>query len=281
MGIERVALLGLWGLGLAACRPVEPAPEDLSGLMERGWFAFHTEDELDVAVVIDAIDDLIDVDALSDGYQDGRQGPFTAEAQALVSLRAPDDDDGTWTMPDPAAATPLFFLNRYACDFEQLERILVAEEQKELYELYDAYERTFIGSKQDYLAGEVDALTWTGSIDTQVFPVGDYTYVFETSIRRHLIEGDHPSAGQHAALVRTFIPVPVIWRTENRNYPQDYQIEIYVPYEGDIVHVYAIWRQMELGSIGDMNGDVVARTTLVTFRQWDDKTEDLCAEGRP
>jgi hypothetical protein len=282
--MRRARTVGGWmvvGLVAAGCRPVKEAPEDLAELMDRAWFAYHAEDEAEIDVLIEAVDTLIDVESLLDGYQDGRQNLFTAEHQALVPLRAPDDDDGTWELPSPAAATPLFFINRYTCDFGQLEEILVSADQEELYGSYDTYERSYEAEPEPFLAGEVDQLQWSGELTASVFPVGDYTYDFVTGIRRHEIGGEHPSAGQDAALVRTYIPVPVVWRTENRNYPQDYQIELYVPYEGDIVHVYAIWRQMELGSLGDMSGDTVARTTLVTFRQWDEKTEKLCDEGRP
>jgi hypothetical protein len=282
MFARRLAWMSVATMALSgACRPVEEAPEDLAELMDRAWFGFHEEDDLELDLMIRSANDLFDIDELLDGYQDGRQNPFTEEHQALVPLGPPDDDDGSWTLPVASAATPLFFLNRYACTIDQLAKVLLHEDQNALYEAYEAYARTYDEPPEAFLSGESDALEWRGLIEAQIPLAGAYSYKFVTGARRVEITGEHVSAGQSALVLRTYSPEPVVWSKDSHNYPQDYQIEIFVPYEGDIVHLYAVWRQMEINNIGDMSGDFVARTTLNTFRQWDDKTEGFCAEGRP
>ena len=74
---------------------------------------------------------------------------------------------------------------------------------------------------------------------------------------------------------------PATWDGEGPSFPQDYQVEAWVPYGDDIVHVYGVWREMDLGWMGDMNDTIVARTTINQMAKWDERAEELCAEGTP
>ena len=91
---------------------------------------------------------------------------------------------------------------------------------------------------------------------------------------------DFPEAGD-AILARTFMVAPAAWSKENGGFPQDYQIEVYYPSQGAVVHFTGIWREMNVSPELTMEGDIVIRTTVSQMIKWDDTTEKVCAEGLP
>ena len=278
MDIARVAAIGLLA-ATAGCKPIEDAPEDMAEAIDRAWTALPSEDPDALASLLLSFDAFIDEEALSEGSVDGEQNRMDAAAQALVELHAPPDDDGSWTLPDVTLARPFFLVNRFACASDDLVAILTEPDQDSLYEAYETYERTYFGDIQPFLDGEDDALSWSGQLVGDIPLAGVYTYDFRTDLRRVVVPEGHPSAGAEAYLVRAWIPFPSVFDGGNKTFPQDYQLEMFVPVGDDVVHVYAIWREMDLGALGTMESDAVARVVLNSLVSWDRKTSELCETG--
>lgn len=254
---------------LPACKKVQEAPEDLDQALHDLWTTYPAGDDDALAVIVGAIPELVDVDAIAEreGWQDGAQSPLSDEEVALA--------EGSEMALNAAAAIPLFTLSRYRCDLAHHEDVLVYHDQNELYDVYDGYSRTYIDDAAAYLAGDLARAEWRGTIDATIPTLGSYGYGFRSGIRRVELEDGE------ALVTRTFMESPAVWDNETPTFPQDYQIEAFVPVGEDIVHLYGVWREMDLGWMGDMNDTVVARTTINQMFKWDENTEVLCADGVP
>lgn len=282
MGFSRVKRsarrLRRFGLvpALGGCT-VQEAPPTVSRMIADAWIGFDVEgDEGLVTAVEDALV-VLDVEAL--GRVDGGQEPLVDADLAGLTFTTPDGDPAP--APDPSRARPLYLADRLACSLEAYERILVHPDQNELYGKYEDYSRSYDVDRARFTSGELDRISWSGEIVTSIPLNGTYVYRFRSETRRFFVpEGLGIPAGP-AFASRTWLPFPADWDNENLAFPQDYQLELFVPLSDDeLLHVYPVWREMQT-IFGDMDTEIVATTTLQQMGAWDDQTSRLCAEGRP
>lgn len=269
----------------AACRPILEAPADVSDLLDAFWLEYESEDRARMAQLGATVADVLDEDALLDrgAWPDGEQRRFGKRHLEVVDLYAPPDDDGSWRRPDPAKARPVYIASRYTCSLDQLARILVHRDQDALYDdAYNTYVRTWKGDGVGFLAGEVDDLAWTFDMTSSYPLAGDFSEFAEGTIRRlPLPEGESPGwVGEHYLASRVWLPYPAARDNDGIDFAQDYQLEIYVPWEGgDILHLYGVWRELYT-PIGDFESGI-ATLTVDNLKAWDDQTQTLCEAGTP
>lgn len=285
----RVAVTAL-ALAAGGCRKIEEAPATLSTVLLdlfSGWDDATPEDygqlALDMATMLDE-------EAIAAQWQKGNQSALTPEAQAAADLHAPPDDDGSWTKPDPADATPMYLAKRFACAPDALADILVALNQDELYPgNYDEYDRTYTSSIDDFQSGASDRVEWTVDLTKTVFGYPQYFETLEGGVRRVPVPTDleDPPAwsGEDMLVARTYIPFPAHVvdpdKADAFRFDQDYQIEAYIPWEGgDVVHLYGLWRQLD-GALGKLDNKGVQQVMFSSLASWDDDTAELCANGLP
>lgn len=251
--------------GLTGCRGVDPAPDDLDGILHWFWDNGDAASDDDFGESIATLHEV--AGASLEEASDGQVSRLSAEQVTIV-----DGSPGV----DPANAAGIFLLNPYACEADQLERILIHLAQDELYEgVYDTYDRRYTSDDGAFRGGDAESLTWDVDIAASILGSG-YTEAIRGSIRR--VE---TSTGT-AFLTRTWLTEPAEFEGGNKSWPQDWQLEVYYePEPGRIVHLYGMWREMDLGSGLSMEGEGVQRVTLNNLEDWDDETEVLCAEGRP
>lgn len=256
-----------------ACRPVEPAPRDQDALVHRFWAGFAVDDDASMQEALRALEEVTDEVAVQDEHTEGESTRLSAEEQALVPLEGEP-------RPDPAAARGLTVTYGYTCDMADLADVLVFADQNAVYDVYDDYARHFDEDTAPFIAGTDPSTGWNGDIAATIPLFGSYDYEFRTELRRVPLPDDFPEAGD-AILARTFMVSPAAWSKENGGFPQDYQIEIYYPSAGAVVHFTGIWREMNVSPELTMEGDIVIRTTVSQMIKWDDTTEKVCAEGLP
>lgn len=277
-------------VALAACREVAAEgdtdadladPDSLSDVLDLAWLRW-ADDADALAPAVRAMVALLDEDALATEHAEGEQRRFTEADLDVVDLHAPPDDDGSWSRPDPALARPVFLATRFACALDQLESVLIDLHQDELYaDAYLAYERTYLTSDAAYLARTTDRLDWSVQTRSSYPTAGEFTEDILGGIRRlPLPDVDDADVGGDAwLLARTWIPFPAARDNDKIAFDQDYQLELYVPWgDGDIVHLYGLWRQLDT-PFGDFEGDLVPRLTVTNLVKWDDQTAELCAAG--
>ena len=266
---------------IAGCAPVEEAPADLDALLRRTWVDFHTASDDDLATLATQAFDLLDPSARAEADLTGRQSRLDAADQALVDLAAPPSDDGTWTLPDIEAAAPIFLVKRFPCGLDALARILSEPDQLALYPEYETYTRTYTeGTVASFRDGDIDALGWEVALSANYAGLIKYAQDLRGRMRRVPLPEGGPWTGSHFLMTRTYIPWPAQFEQDANAFVQDYQIETFLPLDGDIVHLYGVWRETRL--IGQtLEGDGLANIMLNGLADWDDTTAEHCAAGRP
>lgn len=244
---------------LAGCK-VEPAPEDINGLTRWFWTEYELATDEDVAEAIEHLHTALNDGAVSDPLT-GELTDLSAEEVAHVLL-----DEGT----DPSLARGFFLAYRYPCTLDALAPILAYQDQNALYPVYDAYDRVYTSDAEAFANGSTPTISWEVTITTTLLGT-TYTEVPHGGVR---------DAGE-ALIARTWLPSPAVFEDSDWSFEQDYQIEAwYEPVPGELVHLYGIWRWMDLGGV-DMNSDGMLNTTLNNMQDWDDRTAELCATGLP
>jgi hypothetical protein len=258
--------VGRWCMAwvlLSACRSVEPAPETLDGLFHTFWDGWSKADDEVVAANIELGHGFVDADA------------WTEPVFGTVSDLTPEQVEEFGIGLDPATASGMYSINMLPCAIDDLEPVLWAANQDELYtEVYEGYERTFTSDEQAYAAGTTDLITWTAEIQSELLG---------TNFTEHLIGGIHRTPASEASprgkllVQRTVMDGPAEFENDSKSLNQDYQIEVYwerVP--GETMHLYGIWRELDLGAGLTMENTEVQRIILNNFVKWDEKTVDNC-----
>ncbi len=252
-------------LMLIACEDVVEAPEDLDGLITFTWSAFDGEAQ----ALNDALTNLEAVAGWSTltEVQDGTVSDLTADDMALVGL-----DDA-----DVAATSGVWMLNQFDCDFEHYEDILLYQQQDELFDIYDGYQRTFTGDESGYRAGDETHLTWTVDYDSKVLAEA-YSTVLNEEIRRFTTE-DHGDV----LMVRRAMPEPVVFEDEtDTTWNQDYTIRTFWERaDGELVHLYGMWRDVWISDLLNADNEGIQRQLLDGLYDLDVDAAEHCLNGTP
>jgi hypothetical protein len=252
---------------LVGCKKVEPAPADVDGLARWFWVEYDDASDDDVRAAATNVWAAVDGDALTDDAIDGTVSDLTEDDVAHVELR-----EGT----DPTLAAGLFFARTVACPIDKIETIVTALNQDELYEgVYEEYTRTYTTDDVAYFAREVDRIAWTVDIVGQLLGT-PYTETLRGGARYIPATGDEPHGD--VIVARTWMPEPAVLDSDSRSFVQDYQMEFYAARGEESVHFYAIWRETSMGSGLDQDNETVQRIILNNLADWDNGTEDICAE---
>lgn len=256
----------MWFLVAMACKQVEPAPPELEEVLHRVWQRYDDGSDGELARAVADLEIAVDGEDLTESF-DGTVSRLTAGEVALVGV----------TDRDPALAAGVFLVNAFDCEAGLLEEILSYPDQSELYEgVYSAYARTFDTPRDSWLAGTDDRVDYD-----IVYTASMLGAVYEATSRGALRRIDDPERGS-AVIQRSYMPEPGRFEGDaNKSMDQDYQLELYLPSGGRVVHVYGMWRQADFGSGFDMEGETSQRLLLNNLLDWDHDTAELCAAGLP
>lgn len=249
-----------------ACAPVEPAPADLDGLVHYLWRASQELDEDAVGEGLGRLHEVLDGDTL-DEVVDGLVSGMSAEEVALAEPGYP---------VDPSAAVGLFVAGPLACELERAEAIVLSPHQDLLYDGYQAYTRDFTGDVDAYLAREVPTVGWEHEFTVKVPLTGTYT----VSRRAGAWWSDARRYPYGPVLVHWDVltgPAEFEGDPEDHVFDQDFRVEVfYEPEPGRLVHLKAMWRNMEAG-VSDIHSESVQRIFLNNLAAWEARTGEWCA----
>jgi hypothetical protein len=254
---------------LAACKAVDPIPEDADGALHWLWSNLDDAEAADLASGVVALDAALDGASLTEAT-DGSISRLTVEQVEPLGVTR-----------DPSLAAAIFLANRIDCDPTTVSEIFTHPDQDLLYPgIYERYVRTYAGERDAWLAGETDTLAW--SLDYAASVLGSsYDGHTEALLRRVRPEGEAPFREAH--LVRFFAPEAAVFEGDsNKSFEQDYQFEVYWSREdGETLHAYGMWRQANWGLGFTSEEEGVQRILLNNMAKWDDDTEKICADGGP
>ena len=195
-------------------------------------------------------------------------GDLTNEDLALIGKTA-----------DPAAPQGMLLVDDLDCTLDQVERLVVAKNQTELYpDLYDAYTRTYVTNVQDLLMGKSPTVVWHTDYTASAV---SRTYVAGLTGGARRVAGANPLGGD-VILSRTILDKPATFiKGDDAAFDQDYQIELYYALAPRKVrHFYALWRQFRIGGL-DAESDLYVNLVLGNLRDFDVRTGILCRNDTP
>mgnify|MGYP007019849034 CR=1 FL=1 len=180
---------------------------------------------------------------------------------------------------DPAAAQGMLVITELDCSLDQVEKILVAKNQPEIYPgTYDEYERTYTTSIQDFLANAASSVGWKTKYTVSLLE-RRYTSTLTGGARR--VAGAAPGGGT-MLLARTFLDEPARFIAgEDAEFNQDYQIEAYWEIGPKrVIHFYAMWREFRVGTLSSSHNFYV-NIVLGNLVDFDVRTSKVCRDGTP
>ena len=262
-----VALLSSF---LCACPAAErvPPPDDLDGLLRYVWNEFGNASDAELmeagANAAAILQDLL-------AEEDAKVGAL--ETLGLSDLATFELDDGR----DPTQAPGFFLASRFRCDLDVLADVLTHPNQGGVHPgVYDSYKRDYAVSRDEWLAAEFGLLSW--SVEYEATPTAtQYLARTKSAIRR--FDANGPIDGIRTLIQRTYLAEPAIFsgNPDNHIFDQDYQVEMFMQTaEGEVVHLYGLWRHMQLGLVG-INDDVFVDFQINGLVEWDQQTEAACA----
>lgn len=247
---------------LLACKEPEAAPRDLDTVVHDLWGHYFLED--DAALLLDTVDlrGLIDESALP------TEGTFT-------DLTEEEAAAGGAPGLDPTPAAGFFTVGFVDCTPAEMEQILIAENQDELYPgNYTEYLREYSSDADAYATRDEHHLSWDATYSVSIFGMGDYTST--------ILGGAHftPDGDDGPYLYSTTVmPDPAVTAPATV-FDIDMQMEAFYPHEGGVVHFFGMWRNIVLDSGLGTDSDIGITLILDGLHGWDDDTTKICDEGR-
>lgn len=271
-------------LSLAACGKVDPLPEDLDGLFHYLWLHAEDGEPAEMAAAVAKVEALVGGAELEEALH-GTLTDLSAEEVAVVEMDV-----------DPSLSAGVSLVNPIVCDLDLMERNLYHLKQEELYPDYEIYNREYTSDIEAYKARTADTITWTTTYTAQNALSGRYESVLNGSMRRidasdaEVLEAGEALAedGEEAPspvgvilLARAWITQPAVFEREDTVFDQDFQMEIFYQSGDRLLHVYPLWRHLEINDVLNMDSEGFQATLLNELERYDEDTEKLCADGIP
>jgi hypothetical protein len=276
-------------IALTACKHVEPAPADTEGAAKWLYANYDEGDAAGIADAVDKISDDLDAGSISDAIET-TMTPLSADAVATVDRVAVEslDEDAQADVTDDqldsgefvrlADQQGMLIVTVIHCSLADVEELLAMPDQNTLHGGYDAYERTWDADGDSYFAGETDRFTW--STDYTISTLGaTYEANIHGGLRHVAAEDDDAFRFGDMVLGRAVLPEPATFTAGGDYFRQDYQLDlIWERAQGETVHLFGVWRDMELSGIKSSNG---AYISVVSDRsvESDGEIEDACSAG--
>ncbi len=263
--LAAAALLG----STTGCAPLDPAPEDLDGLVHYVWG--HYADGADGELAGAAVNAHAAVDG--DGLTEPLDGTITDLDRAAL------DAVGMPASADPAAPVGLYRVGLLPCTLDQVERSVVSDELAALYpDLIDACERSYLSDREAYLSREAATLDWESQVEDSLAGTG-YTKRVLGGVRRVPAVDDELSPWGPVLVTRAWLPEPAVFEGDDYYWDQDYQVDLYIEQSpGQVLHLLALWRSVGMGAITSEN-EFMQTMILKARADWDERTAELCEGG--
>lgn len=248
-----------------ACKSVDPAPEDLDGLIHYFWNNFEAEDSA-IHMGIVNFHDQIDGDTFAE-IIDGSVTNLTVEQTAMVGKEESKTEK----------LSGVFFTSVVKCPLQDIEKNIYALNQDELHpETYDDYTRIHTSDLAAFEARETNTISWQTN-----YAISGFGYAYEAQINGTLryVNAQEESPFGPVLISRSVLDSPAYFDedSDSRGMFQDFQMEMYYQRApGESVHLYAIWREMVMAGSIDFSAESSQRLVLDGLVEWDVDMENSC-----
>jgi hypothetical protein len=180
---------------------------------------------------------------------------------------------------DPNAAQGMLLISELDCSLEQVEKLVVAKNQTDIYPgLYDSYTRTYVTSVDAFLTRAEPTVTWKTSYQATAL---DRTYQSVLTGGARFVPSAMPG-GAPVLMARTVLDEPAKFiKGADSGFAQDYQLEVYYARGPQkTLHFYALWRDFHVSTLAS-SSDLYVNVVLGNLSDFDVRTSKVCREGKP
>lgn len=237
------------------CRTPDPAPQELSGLLQFAWSHYDLDEPTNEVSLADAgvnfatwfADEVVAQDEYD--VEVGFGGTLTEDEDRLP------DDILLDLVPAPEhiggqEAAGVVVAIQTDCTLADIDRIYTIDDQLSLYpDNYLTYERTDTAHYACFLEGTCDEFEWVSNI-TNSLPLNvEASFRLQNFFRR--IDGTAPDGTEvRARLGRTWMREEATMDPASiGKWFQNYQMEYLLETDEGVLHVYPQWVEVQLGEI--------------------------------
>jgi hypothetical protein len=202
--------------------------------------------------------------------------PFTATLKDLdVELVA--DLEGVGDRADDVGLAQGFALaNLTNCSLQNEINLVMSNRAMEIHpDVYESYGKDFDGEPASFRDGDVDFLTWETTYKIVQPPVGS-AYEASLGAAGRRVKGADGSGD--IFMTRVHLLEPAKFDGEGSSFDLDFQMEIYYERDGELGHLYTMWRRMVLGPV-DSSSELFISQTLSGFVDFEKRVDDACVAG--
>jgi len=273
----------------AGCRKLEPVPEGVDA--NAAWLYRNQPEDADVEIAAGlrqmradlALDDL-------DEYVERLLEPLDADTVASVGMQSvaglSEEERAGMSEDDIEAAIAegslvrlsdqqgMLVATRIPCSIEDTVEVFVRLDQDVIHPDYQAYQREYTSDRDAF--GLDTPLSWETHYTVSV--IG---FQYDARILGQIRWVTDDEGGPPFALARAHLPEPGAFKKgeDAKSYfRQDYQLDaFYETDDGQTLHLFAVWRDMNLGGgLHSSNAGYIA-TVSKAFRDGDLEIAEFCA----
>lgn len=263
-----------------ACRPPDPAPEDLSDLLRFAFSHYPTDDPANDVSLADAAINLQtwwDTGAVADEDYDELlgYGASLAEQEDRLSVVELDTLDPPPEGVEGRDAVGVIVAMRTACSLDDIDRLYLDDDQTALFpDNYLSYGR----SDQQYdcfVDGDCPEATWVSSIEQNLFGNVDATYQLNNQLRG--LEAEAPDGSTvRARLVRAWLRGDAeLSQPSLGGWHQNYQLEFIIEAGDGLLHIYPQWVEVEITNVNTEAGWLLGQY-ITGLRDYIRQAEEHC-----
>ena len=260
------------GAGCAA-----EAPEGIDNLARFLFDRFEPAEGLDLAAQETELRDAaIKLEAELQAQSVTLESPFTGTLKDLEV----EDVEGLEGVGDRAKdvglAQGFALANLTNCTLQNEINLVMSNRAMEIHpDVYESYEKDFDDDHASFRDGDVDFMTWTTSYKILTPPVcSAYAATLRAGGRR--IPGQDGSGD--IFMTRVHLLEPADFYGEGSSFDLDFQMELYYERDGELGHLYTMWRRMVLGPV-DNSSELFISQTLSGFVDFENRVDAACVEG--
>lgn len=247
---------------LAGCLSPDaaPAPPTLDEFLHASWVDYAAEDLAGLGELTAEFSATLDP---AEFPLQGDYSDLTHEEFELVAVE--------WEA-DPADAAGFYLVDTLDCSPAELADALTQPDQRLVFpDNYTDYHREFLDDLDSFLAGETDIVRWDTTYSVDIPIAGAYTTFVHGGAYRISVDGEEGFA------TRTWAPNKAVSDEEATKLDQDYQIEVYFPGDGGMIHAYGMWRQFQINPDTTQDSDIIRALILDGMKGYFDDTSTYCA----
>jgi hypothetical protein len=259
-------------LATSACMnnaPVEAAPSDFDGNVHFIWDHYDSGSDRELVDAVNKLHTIVKGDTRTDPKMGGITHLSSGDLQP-VTVPA-----GT----DPSKARGMYLINEFACTLDKLTSIVIGTNQDVVHPgTYDSYARTYTSDVDAFKSGTAPTLTWSQQVRVSVLDA-KLSESSSGGVRKVVAPTDDPTAfGAPLLLARAWLPTPGVFDQPGPIFDQNYEVEVYYERKpGEMIHVYPVWRHMEIPAAGlSTDDDGVVNIITQDLQQWDAQTATMC-----